>query len=359
MIKSEAYKKLSDLHRREFLRELQSQKIRVLGTYFDQADDFLSEISRIPSFEDENLLMRSLVSLDDRLKVYNQQLLPDFMRSNNVMIKMGFNQQGDYAQLDGLNYSASRDRVLELLDDLRSPLEDNIRVLKNYNVYIAPHTAIEAIVGGRVISSQNRFNAMAELIGRLPEEQQKQAFQALANYIDSSDPLGNATLTAIELSSGVTAKESYRLSNSIWGKDKRDIIYQKIINLAKAGKNKQDIIDELVKYIKESGQGGAYYKAQRIVDTELTRAYTRASLEAVRDMNVQDIGPKMFIEQKLSPFHPYDDVCDKLEGVYDPEGVVPEIPRHPNCICIQNKIFVFDIKDKIKKIEKIDEVTYI
>lgn len=354
MATQEQYKELSALQRRELLRTIQQQKISTLGLFMNQSDDFLVRVDAFPddAFNDAGIMSRFLLSLDDRVKIYNDEMLTQQMSTLSIMIDLSYQHEQDYAQLNSIIWSPDEATKVSLLDSLRLPFSDDIATLEKAGIFIPPGSTIEAIGTNKVLGSQNRFNRMAELINQQPTEKQKELYQALANYINASDPLGNSVLTAIEFAGDVKPQKQYNLSNNIWGEDKRDEIYGKVLNDVKASKPPLTIKNELEAYLKESGQGNAFYKSERIVDTELMRSYVRSDLEAIREFN-QNNPVKMYVVQRVSAAHRHKDECDDLEGVYDPGKGVPEIPRHPFCTCIQDRIFEFDLKTKPRDVSNI------
>jgi len=79
------------------------------------------------------------------------------------------------------------------------------------------------------------------------------------------------------------------------------------------------------------------YFAKRIAETELARAY---SIQTAREIMADD-GVE-FVQWRLSPAHPVEDICDYMagvdkyglgKGVY-PKAVAPTPPAHPFCKCV-------------------------
>lgn len=82
--------------------------------------------------------------------------------------------------------------------------------------------------------------------------------------------------------------------------------------------------------------GPARYKSERLVFTEMAKAYKRADEVSVEMMR-QNSAYMWFEKWELSPRHPKPDVCDILAS-QDIEGEGPGIykhapNRHPGCLC--------------------------
>lgn len=137
---------------------------------------------------------------------------------------------------------------------------------------------------------------------------------------------------------------AFKLSESIWGSEKRIGIYKHVLEGIQAGVPRQQLINTLHDHLKKSGQGGAYYKAERVVDNELRRAYHRSKLDSIREFNKQrgEGDKKLMVELKLSSAHVAYDMCDEAAGFYDPDGGVPDLPLHPNCRCYLEEAFMED-----------------
>lgn len=146
-------------------------------------------------------------------------------------------------------------------------------------------------------------------------------------------------------------EKPFALSQSIWGPSNREAIYQFVVDGAVQNVSKNILVDNLVDYLTKDGQGGAYFKALRVVDTELMRAYVTSSWQSVVEYNNSTIGDSLLIQRKLSPVHRVQDICDELEGVYDPNGSpFPGVPSHPFCTCLTKKIFRSDYNGPIKNL---------
>jgi len=130
-------------------------------------------------------------------------------------------------------------------------------------------------------------------------------------------------------------KDGLVLSDRIWKiteETKADIInhLQKGILL---GESHTKIAHEIRQYIKG---GGVKYKSERLVITEMAKAYKHANEISV-DMMRQGSQYEWFEKWELSPAHSVPDVCDilatqNIEG--EGPGVYKHSPnRHPGCYC--------------------------
>lgn len=135
---------------------------------------------------------------------------------------------------------------------------------------------------------------------------------------------------------------SFKLSSAIWEEDKKDAIYQWVFDQIGAGQDYGDIVDQLAGYLTDNQQGSAYFKAYRVVDTEVIRSYVYSDYASVIDYN-RYAGNKLVMVRKLSPMHKIPDICDSLEGIYVPEVGFPAVPSHPFCMCIVSKKFLKDV----------------
>ena len=174
------------------------------------------------------------------------------------------------------------------------------------------------------------FGILAGLGILLPQEDKLKVIDSL------EQPIG-LTETA-QLRSG------FELSSSIWGEENRIAIYDSVLKDIRSGVSKDDMIAKLIDYLTKSGQGGQYYKAERVIETELHRAYARGSIESTRSFN-RESRSRLVYERRLSPAHKVPDICDELVGFYDPSDVIPEVGSHPWCTCILTRRFIDDIPD--------------
>jgi hypothetical protein len=79
------------------------------------------------------------------------------------------------------------------------------------------------------------------------------------------------------------------------------------------------------------------YFAKRIAETELHREFSaRTALEILSDADVK------YVQWRLSPMHPVEDICDYFAGVdlyglgpgVYPKELAPVAPAHPHCKCV-------------------------
>lgn len=125
------------------------------------------------------------------------------------------------------------------------------------------------------------------------------------------------------------------LSERIWSKDQRVNLLSDLVTGIRNGEAPSKIADTLSK---NATSGSTFNQAYRLAFTETQRAYATAKVDSVRAWNSSPQSDfKIVILQKLSPTHVIRDVCDLLVGYYDPDDLIPEIPRHPNCVCIQRQ----------------------
>lgn len=144
------------------------------------------------------------------------------------------------------------------------------------------------------------------------------------------------------------------VSQRIWGRKKYDVA--SIVNTGiLQGKPPNEIADEVRKY---SLSGNGFNNAFRLVYGELTRTYSKARLESVRQWNTDpDARFKIIIEQYLSNTHSVFDICDVLAGFYDPDDYVPVLGRHPECNCGEREhILTPELAKKIRSLDsRLDE----
>ena len=107
--------------------------------------------------------------------------------------------------------------------------------------------------------------------------------------------------------------------------------------------------EQLEKAIQVAVNEKSRYVAERIVRTEMARAYADGFLR--KAMDDEDVVAKRF---KLGTRHPKFDICDLYagadlyglgKGVY-PKNSVPKIPVHPHCLCRYVEIFMGEINMK-------------
>lgn len=129
------------------------------------------------------------------------------------------------------------------------------------------------------------------------------------------------------------------LSDRIWSPAQRQPILQEITRGYLQGNSTAEIAEDLMQYIKE---GNGFKQAFRLAHTELVRTYSQTKLDSARAWNSSARSNfSVYIRQELSPAHNIVDICDVLEGDYDPDEPIPAIPRHPGCLCNQYEILEF------------------
>lgn len=117
--------------------------------------------------------------------------------------------------------------------------------------------------------------------------------------------------------------------------------YLQLIDAAKNG-----TAEELEKACRVAIEEKSRYVAQRIIRTEMARAYSDgfvAKMDADDDVSA--------VRLKLSTRHPVFDICDFFadadmyglgKGVY-PKDKAPPIPLHPHCMCRLEEVFSWEI----------------
>ena len=128
--------------------------------------------------------------------------------------------------------------------------------------------------------------------------------------------------------------------------------YSSLVRAAQTGTEEQ-----LEKACYVAIQEKSRYVAQRIIRTELSRAYSDGF--AAKIMQDDDV---VAVRLKLSTRHPVFDICDLFaeadmyglgKGVY-PKDKAPTIPLHPYCMCRLEEVFKWEVdisrqKDNIKQ----------
>lgn len=145
----------------------------------------------------------------------------------------------------------------------------------------------------------------------------------------------------------------YRLSEAIWGIEKRDAIYEFILQSVRQKDKRQTIVNKLEQYVQNRNQGGnAYFRAERVFDTEHSRFYDTALRRSITDFNRQKPGgvSNLLYRRELSPVHIVKDICDTVAGTYDVENDIPRVPSHPLCKCLIRRVFADDYKGEVKKL---------
>ena len=132
-------------------------------------------------------------------------------------------------------------------------------------------------------------------------------------------------------------EDGLTLSDRIWkvGHEAKTDISNKLANGILNGYSHVKIANSISQYLEDPG--GMRYKAERLVLTEMAKAYNIANEMAIEQMNL-DSEYSYFTKWELSPAHKVPDVCDILatqnvdgegKGVYK---VSPSRP-HPGCMC--------------------------
>ena len=128
--------------------------------------------------------------------------------------------------------------------------------------------------------------------------------------------------------------------------------YSSLVRAAQTGTEEQ-----LEKACYVAIQEKSRYVAQRIIRTELSRAYSDGF--AAKIMQDDDV---VAVRLKLSTRHPVFDICDLFadadmyglgKGVY-PKDKAPPIPLHPYCMCRLEEVFKWEVdiskrKDNVKQ----------
>jgi hypothetical protein len=268
------YKKLAELHNREFQNTRKDANSRILATYLNQAEDFINQVANIPKAKfNEQTVKQTFTYLDIKIDEYNQEIYPLFQSVQKDLTTLGYDQTGDY-------YRASND--------------------------------------GTSYFSASELNDMASVV-----------VNSIAEPIPGS---------------------SFKLSSAIWEENKKDAIYQWVLDQISYDYSYTDIVDQLAAYLTDTQQGSAYFKAYRVVDTEVIRSFVYSNYASTIDYN--RVAPnQLVIIREVSPMHRVTDICDALAGIYIPELGFPAVPSHPFCICLVTKKFAKDIdKSKIKTV---------
>ena len=163
----------------------------------------------------------------------------------------------------------------------------------------------------------------------------------------------NTVEKSVATSMKTTSNDSFSVDEAVWGTDKRDSIYGYTIDMINQGVGRQELIDNLTNHLQKAGQGGAYYKAELVIDTESQRYHFNATRDSINDYNDtrEDGTPKLLYSRELSPMHRVKDVCDTVVGVYDTAKLVPSVPSHPGCQCLVRRVFADDYKGKVKTLK--------
>jgi hypothetical protein len=202
---------------------------------------------------------------------------------------------------------------------------------------------------------------------------EKLALDAINKHLNSKTTVARLTkeLTSKNVSKGDLPKFLKELSDEIrivggdTAKMKR-LIKQAEVNIAKLAQNgaptsalkksyskvldqvKRGDVESLNNALKVAIDKKAVYNNQRIARTELSKAYSKGFARQLED---HDLGERAFVRISLNSGHSITDVCDYITGadlhnrgagVY-PQDSVPQIPLHPNCICLYSIAPVRDI----------------
>lgn len=117
--------------------------------------------------------------------------------------------------------------------------------------------------------------------------------------------------------------------------------YMQLIDAAKNG-----TAEELEKACRVAIEKKSRYVAQRIIRTEMARAYADGF---VAEMDADD--DVVAVRLRLSTRHPVFDICDFFanadmyglgKGVY-PKDKAPPIPLHPHCMCRMEEVFSWEL----------------
>ena len=154
--------------------------------------------------------------------------------------------------------------------------------------------------------------------------------------VDFFKTMGTGSTIASRNATRVLA-DGKQLSERIWTSEQRSKIYKLVGESVRAGENPFQLAQKIESYV---GEKFPRYMIDRIANTELIQSYTDGKKEtygAFLDDYEDEF--KVVVDIELSPFHPFPDICDVLEGTYE-FGTAPDIPHHPNCICSRTERIV-------------------
>jgi hypothetical protein len=343
-------KKLENQLREEKLQDIQKQKINILSLYFNQSDELISLFDRIPqSALNKRNIVKELARIDLNVTNFNKKIYPELISGMSALALTGYEHSNILFNSLGANVPNIVGNVGLTIAQLESPLQSDLDKLIKAGIYEPASFSKVDLELGLSAGGENRFNRMFEKISQIKDPQlQKELMQALVNYANSADPIGEAVRKMGELY-GVFPTSDYKFSDLIWDTNKRDEIYKKIIDGINQGKTRDEIRKELEEYLKTPGNKG-FYNIERVINSELQRAYSKAKLDSTREFNRYSDNA-LYIVQNTSPYHKGRDICDALKGTYNPRGRVPEIPRHPWCMCSETIVFKEDYNGKVKNLK--------
>jgi hypothetical protein len=202
------------------------------------------------------------------------------------------------------NYNLkSKSNITKLLLDL-DKLQDEERL----NLYTTFTSGINNMMGLSVSQLQQRLNNKKAGVNLI------NAFAGMEDRVDSF----------------LNDEKIGKLLTKIWtDKDKAKVVETVIRSIGK-GSSAFELSEELTKVI---GKGSIRSNIDRVANTELVRAYNKASYDVIKESKgILEEDFDTYINVFLSPYHPEEDICDDLVGNYD-IGDAPIPPHHPNCIC--------------------------
>lgn len=256
----------------------------------------------------------------DRLKL---------LRAGKVKILSEYFNQADQVISE---ISAIPSRTLRSKDKLRNELAQISTSFEEYN-----NTNLEIILDAGAVISIGAAGEVSELVEQNDIE------------YSPSDEVITGALGQLQ-----APINNFQLSNAIWTNITMSEMMAYIIDAANRGLSIEEIVDYVSKYLKSSTLGNGYDLVERVINTELQRAYFFGNLNATREYNEMG-GLKLLVEQYVSSAHSVIDICDDYAGVYDPAYPIPEIPRHPRCSDGQTTIFAVDYKGSVIKPKQNDQ----
>lgn len=331
----------------------QKNKLEILSLYYEQVDDLLLVLDKIPEdeYKDVRVFMGNNPEIEGVFGDNQDEMHPQLILGMFGVGMVGAKHAVRPAQISNIGFEIDPSVVDQAVAKVELPFQKDIDILIKAGIYEPRSYSKVDLVQGLSSGGENRYNRMLEKITAIEDRSfANKLIQSLTNYANAGDPMGKAVVGMADTLYGVKPKQSYSLSTAIWGEDKRDAILREIFTGVNENQSRLDIISRVQGYLKDPKTNGGFYKAERVVDTEMQRVYGQAHGKHVQEFNRRGPGPKLLIKQELSPLHNIKDICDELEGVYDPNGYVPDISRHPNCRCIESTVFTFDYDGRKRRL---------
>jgi hypothetical protein len=185
-------------------------------------------------------------------------------------------------------------------------------------------------------SQRMRINVRAGIEKSLKEGEAVRA--AAARIGDSASPQAIRREIAVLKSSPITAQQAKSLENRIRAGVKGEGLRAKYLDVIKVANDPEKV----KKQIKYAAQEAARSQAERIVRTEMERAYY-----AARTQKIANDPDAKYVQIKLSSTHNISDICNAVAaadvgfgpGIY-PLDKAPVLPLHPNCGCRLYPVYV-------------------